>query len=171
MAVVFITTIIKAPDKDYLRKLKRVMKYSQGALGVKLTLRVYSLSVIKWWVNKSFVTHNNFWVNTGVMMYLGSGAITSGSWYQNINGRSSTENDLIRVNNIMVPVLWILYFVQGQGYTVESNIMFQYNHRTVCLMLNGKKYILKNTKHINVRYFFVKDMINRGEMLVEYCPT
>ena len=38
-------------------------------------------------------------------------------------------------------------------------------------MLNGKKSSLKNTKRINVRYLFLKDVINRGEMLVEYFPT
>ena len=38
-------------------------------------------------------------------------------------------------------------------------------------MLNGKKPILNNTKHINVRYFFVKDVINRGEISVEYFTT
>ena len=71
----------------------------------------------------------------------------------------------------MRPVLWTLYFSQAQGYTMESNIMFQDNHSTMRLMLNGNKSSLKNTKHINIRYFFVKDVINKGEMLVEYCPT
>ena len=40
----------------------------------------------------------------------------------------------------------------------------------MCLILNGMKSSLKNTKHINFRYFFVKDVINRGEMSMEYCP-
>ena len=62
----------------------------------------------------------------------------------------------------MGPVLWTLYFIQEKGYIVESNIMFQDNHSNMRLMLNGKKSNLKNTKHFNVRYFFVKDVVNRG---------
>ena len=71
---------------------------------------------------------------------------------------------------MMVPVLWKLYFIQGKGYTVERNIMFQDNHSTMRLVLNGKKSSLKNTKHINVNYFFVNDVINRGKCWCNIVP-
>ena len=29
----------------------------------------------------------------------------------------------------------------------------------------------KRTKHINIRYFFIKDRIDAGELTVEHCPT
>ena len=130
-----------------------------------------SLYVIKWWVYASFNMHNDCQIHTGGIMSLGAGATTSGSWKQKINGRSSNDNNLIRVNDMMVPVLWTLYFIQGQGKTVKINIMFQDNHITMRLMMNGKKSSLRNTKHINVRYFFVKVVINRGEIPAEYFPT
>ena len=67
---------------------------------------------------------------------------------------------------MMGPVLWILYFIQGQGFTLEINILFQDNHSTMCMILNGNKSSLNIAKQINIRYFSVKDMINRGEILV-----
>ena len=135
----FLTTRVKPPVEDDWGYLNKLMKYIKGKLGVKLNLRVDRLSVIKWWVYASFVTDNNLRGHTGGMMSIGSGAITSSSRNQNINGRSSTDNKLILVNDIMGPVLWALYFIQGQGYTVERNIMFQDNQSTMRLMLNGKK--------------------------------
>ena len=36
---------------------------------------------------------------------------------------------------------------------------------------NGRNSCTGNSRHINVRYFFVKKRINKGEMRVEYCPT
>ena len=54
---------------------------------------------------------------------------------------------------------------------MDSKIIFQYNHSTMHLIINGKKSSLNNTKHTNVRYLFVKDVINRGEISAEYCPT
>ena len=105
------------------------------------------------------------------MIPLVAGDITSGSWKKKINGRGSMDNNIIRVNYKMVPVLWTLYFIQGQGKTVKINIMFQDNHITMRLMMNGKKSSLKNTKHINGRYFFVKDVINRGEIPVGGCTS
>ena len=74
-------------------------------MGVNLTLRVYSLSAIKLWVDASFDTHNDFWGHTGGMMSLGAGDTTSGSWKQNINGKISIENKIIVINDRMGPVL------------------------------------------------------------------
>ena len=91
------------------------MKYIKGTLGVNLNLRADILSVIKWWVDAPSSTNKNFWGHTGGMIYLGSGAITSGSWKQKINGQSSTDNELIGVIDMMGPVLWTLYFIQRQG--------------------------------------------------------
>ena len=36
---------------------------------------------------------------------------------------------------------------------------------------NGMLSSTKRTKHINVRYFLMKDKIDRGEVKIEYCPT
>ena len=36
---------------------------------------------------------------------------------------------------------------------------------------NGKKYSTKNTKHINVRYYFIKDRVETGDVVIEHCPT
>ena len=138
-AVAFLTTILNSLDKDDWWYLKQVMKYIKDILGVKMNLREDSLSVINLWVNAPFSTHKYFRGHTGVMMYLGAGSIISGSWKHNISGQSSTDNKLVGVDDIMVPVLWTLYFIQVQGYTVESNIIFQDNHSTMQLILNGKK--------------------------------
>ena len=39
------------------------------------------------------------------------------------------------------------------------------------LMINGKKSSTKQTKYLNVKYFFMHDVIKRGDMSVKYCPT
>ena len=36
---------------------------------------------------------------------------------------------------------------------------------------NGRNSCTGNSRHIHIRYFFLKDRIDKGEMRVEYCPT
>ena len=36
---------------------------------------------------------------------------------------------------------------------------------------NGRNSCTGNSRHVNIRYFFVQDRIAKGEMRVEYCPT
>ena len=36
---------------------------------------------------------------------------------------------------------------------------------------NGKKLSTKNTKHNNLRYFFIKDCLEPGEVVIKHFPT
>ena len=36
---------------------------------------------------------------------------------------------------------------------------------------NGKKSSTKNAKHINLRYYFIKDRVEAGEVVIEHFPT
>ena len=39
------------------------------------------------------------------------------------------------------------------------------------MLKNGRNSCTGNSRHINIRYFFVKDRVDKGEVRVEYCPT
>ena len=39
------------------------------------------------------------------------------------------------------------------------------------MMKNGRNSCTGNSRHVNVRYFFVKDRIDKGELKVVFCPT
>jgi hypothetical protein len=36
---------------------------------------------------------------------------------------------------------------------------------------NGRNSCTGNSRHIDIRYFFVKDRIDKGEFKIQYCPT
>ena len=59
----------------------------------------------------------------------------------------------------------------GQGYQVNDNILYQDNRNAILLEKNGQISSLKQTKHMDVCYFFVTDRIQRGEVTAEWCPT
>jgi hypothetical protein len=41
----------------------------------------------------------------------------------------------------------------------------------ILLEKNGRMSSTKRTKHINIRYFFVKDRVESREIRIEHCPT
>ena len=49
--------------------------------------------------------------------------------------------------------------------------MSQDNQSNLKPMVNGKKSNTKQTKHVNVKYFFMHDVIKCGDMSVGYYPT
>ena len=61
--------------------------------------------------------------------------------------------------------------MEGQGYKVKDNIVYQDNQSAILLEKNGQRLSTKRTRHLNMRYFFVTDRIQAKELTVEYCPT
>ena len=102
---------------------------------------------------------------------MGKGFPIVSSTKQKLNTRSSTESELVGVDDMMPSILWTKYFLKAQGYHVNDNIIFQDNKSTMLLERNGKASSSRRTKQINVRYFFITDRIAKGEVRVEWCPT
>ena len=94
-----------------------------------------------------------------------------GSTKQKLNTRSSTETEVVGADDFMPAICWTRYFLMAQGYEVKDNILFQDNKSSILLEKNGKASSSKRTKHINIRYFFITDRVNKGEVSVLWCPT
>ena len=39
------------------------------------------------------------------------------------------------------------------------------------MLKNGRNSCTGNSRHIHIRYFFVKDRVDKKEVKVEYCPS
>ena len=49
--------------------------------------------------------------------------------------------------------------------------MFQDNKSAILLENNGKRSAGKRSRALNVRYFFLTDQVEKGNLFIEYCPT
>ena len=104
-------------------------------------------------------------------MLMGQGALYSASSKQKLNIKSSTEANLVVVYDLMPQILWIQYFLEAQGMKVSDRILYQGNQSVMKLEKNGRASSGKQTRHINIHYFFVTDLIQANEMRVGYFPT
>ena len=68
-------------------------------------------------------------------------------------------------------ILWTKLFLEDLGYTVNRNILFQDNKSAILLETNGRKSAGKRSRALNIRYFFMTDQIEKGNVQVEHCPT
>ena len=90
---------------------------------------------------------------------------------QKINVKSSTEAELVGLSEYIPYNIWLLMFLAAQGYQIKNNTVYQDNQSTIRMARNGRVSCTGNSRHINVRYFFVKDRIQKGEFKVDFCPT
>jgi len=170
-AVAFLSTRVQSPDVDDYKKLARTMRYLRATSKLRLTLQADDLSKMNWWVDASFAVHPNMRSHTGVVLSFGGGAIYGSSTKQKLNTRSSTEAELVGVIDALPQVLWTRQFLIEQGFKNTDPVIFQDNQSAMLLEKHGRLSSGKRTRHIDVRYYFVKDRIASKEVRVEYCPT
>jgi len=89
---------------------------------------------------------------------------------QDLVTKSSTEAELVAISNLLPQIIWVRDFLIGQGYNMGAATLFEDNMSTIALAARGG---LKSprTRHIAIRYFFVKDRIDGGEVVIEHLGT
>ena len=95
--------------------------------------------------------------------------------------KSSTEAELVGVDDAMNFIEWIQLFVGQQLKSINPDsilnkigsdvVIQQDNTSTIQLENNGQASSTKRTRHINIRYFYVTSKIKEGSIRVIYHPT
>jgi hypothetical protein len=171
-AVSFLTTRVQAPDEYDWGKLKRVLKYLNGTRYLKLILSADAMNfAIHWYIDGSHQIHEDCRGQTGSLVTFGAGAVSSSSNKQKSNTKSLTETEIIALHDKLSDVIWMRYFVECQGYTIDECIIFQDNMSALSLEKNDQMSSSKRTKHIKAKYFLIKDFNDAGEVDLRYFPT
>ena len=169
--VTLLTSRVQKPNESDWLKLVRLMLYIKSTPNWHLTLSADNLTTVKWFIDASFAVHPDFKSHTGATMTMGEGAMQTLSRKQKLNSRSSTEAELIAVDDAITQVLWTRLFMAEQGYPITENIVYQDNKSAILLEKNGRASAGKRSRAINIRYFFVTDQVEKGHIKIDHCPT
>ena len=151
--IAFLSTRVKEPDEDDWKKLKQLIQYLFGTIDLKLTLMSDKLNIIKWFVDASHHVHPDFRSHTGSTMTIGKGSPYSTSIKQKLNTKSSTESELVAVDDLMPMIIWTNNFLKHQGFKTHDTIIYQANKSAILLETNGRYSSSIRTRHIEARYF------------------
>jgi hypothetical protein len=162
---------VRAPDRDDWEKLRHLVEYLRKDHARALVLGAKNDGLLMWYVDASFAVHPNMQGHTGGGLTMGRGFPISVSAKQKLNTRSSTESELVGINDMMPIILWTRHFLLSQGYGVVKNLLLQDNRSSILLERNGRASSGKRTRHINIQYFFISDRMNMKEVSLHWCPT
>jgi len=172
VAVSFLTTRVSKATEQDMRKLIKVLRYlnSTRVLGLKLGGDKQGFISVKVFADASYGVHADAKSHTGISITLGRGAVLTHNGKQKIVVKSSTEAELVIQSDSVGYTFRILNFVKEQGYDIDSGTIYQDNQAAMKLAMNGRSNSSR-TRHIKIRYFFVKQFLDTGELQLVYCPT
>jgi hypothetical protein len=171
LAISFLTTRVSCPTEQDLDKLTRVLFYLNDTRHLALTLEVDRELKVLAYIDASHGIHSNFKGHTGGIISIGRGAVHAKSSKQKINSKSSTETELIGLSDYLSQVIWFQNFLEAQGYiSLEPATIFQDNKSAITMAHKGK-HTGESTRHINIRFYFIKHYLDNATVKLEYLPT
>ena len=99
VAVAFLCKRVKCPNVGDWKKLGRLVRYVRATIHLPLIVGCEGTGNMIWSIDASFAVHTDMKSHTGYCMSLRIGSPISGLSSQKINTRSSTESELVGVDD------------------------------------------------------------------------
>ena len=107
---------------------------------------------------------------SGYAFLLHGGAVSWTTKHQEIISLSTTESEYIAATYAAKEALWLQSLIsQLFDTTLEATMLFLDNQSAIVLTKDHQYHA--RTKHIDVRFHFIRWIVDNGSLCLIYCPT
>lgn len=170
VAVSILSRKISNPNDNDWTEVKRVLKYLKGTKNLKLCVGTKSNIELKGFADADWAGDTNDRKSTsGFIFKLGDAVISYASRKQTNVTLSSTEAEFVALAEASQELLWIIQLMKEFEIDLISPTIYEDNQS--CLKILEDEKICPRSKHIDVKYYFIRDLWKSKAVLYEYCPT
>ncbi|KAF1316242.1 Integrase catalytic core protein, partial [Globisporangium splendens] len=160
------------PCPTHWQALKRVLRYLQATPthGIRFSGsgdgELYGYSDADW--AGDIETRRS---TSGYVFTLNGGCISWRSKKQRAVALSSTEAEYMALSEETQEAVWLKAFLRELGEDTGNGAVTVYEDNQGSIALAKNPEFHKRTKHIDIRYHFVREKVEDGQVVLEYCPT
>ena len=85
---------------------------------------------------------------------------------QKLNTKRSTELELVCASDYVPYNICYGMFIHHQGYLNNPKTFSQDNKDSIRMEVNGRTSITGNSRHIDIRYLFIRDYVDKEEQSI-----
>ena len=173
LPVIFLTARVQDPTVQDQKKLTRILSYLNGTknLGIMIGGDINNEIKLFGYADAAFACHpENMRSHTGLLLSVGRGCVIVKSRSQKSVTTSSAESELVALSDLTSLTIHSLNFLKSLNINLQQAEIFQDNTSTISMANNGKSNS-DRTKHIKIKYFFIKQHLESKEIKITYCPT
>jgi hypothetical protein len=148
-----------------------VLEYVKSTIDLTYTIGADDIGRMRTWVDASFAVHGDMKSHTGGVVSFGRGGLMCKSRKQTLNVKSSTEAEQVGASDYLPNPIWAKAFLEAQGYPIVENFFEQDNESAIKLEKNGRLSAGPKSRHVNIRYFWIKDRVVSEGITIRHCPT
>jgi len=156
------------PKQAHCQLVRHIFKYCRFN-SYKLEYSSENDMILRGWTDASYANNHDFKSTGGSCFKLGRSLLSWSSNKQNIVALSTAESELIALTAAAQEAIWLQTLLAEFGFPQVPTTIFEDNQACIALAKNPQNH--KRTKHIQVRYFFIRQHLENGLLDLKYCST
>jgi transcription termination factor NusB len=157
--------------RDHWEAAKTILKYLYSTRNKGLFYARSAVTTITAYVDASYADDKEDLKSTqGYVVYLGDGAIAWKSTKQKTISLSTCEAEYMALGEVTKEIIWIrsLLYELDEGQTLPTKVYCD-NQAAIAITKNPQHH--ERTKHIDIRYHFIRNELEMNTIDFEYIPT
>lgn len=152
-------------------QVKRLIKYLKGTSSLRLKLGgIKDDESLIGFADANWAEDNKTRKSNSGYIFLLGGSISWSCKRQDCVAMSSTEAEFISLSEACRESIWIQRLLHDFNWGGQSCTKIYEDNQSVLKLIVDEK-LSNRTKHIDTKTYFVKDHIDKGSVVCEYCPT
>jgi hypothetical protein len=171
-SVNYLTLFMTNATQVHLKLAHRVLQYIYLTRHIKLTFNGSLGTNFYVMVDSSYATHTDRKSHYGYSIHMNnqSGACITVSKKASLLALSSTEAEYIGMFEASKVIMWLRQFLLELNVPLlEPTTMYEDNKSAIQIVQNGND--KGRTKHMDVRYHYIRELVAEKALRVEYMPT
>ena len=157
------------PTETHLTAVKRIFRYLKGTMDLGLRYKRAGGPVLGYSDADWAGDHDNRHSTTGNLFMLSNGAISWLSKRQSVVALSTSEAEYVALNMAAQEATWLQKLLGELKIPSKPITLFEDNQGAIALAKNPVAH--SRTKHIDIRFHFVREAQENGVIDIQYCPT
>lgn len=170
-AVSLISRYMETPTELHLLAAKRILRYLQGTISFGILYEKGESFGLLGFTDSDYAGDQDDRRSTsGYAFIMGSGAVSWSSKKQQIVTLSTTEAEFVAAAACASQAIWLRRLLEELGFHQNSPTPV-YCDNTSAIKLSKNPVLHGRSKHIDVRYHFLRDLANDGTIDLIYCKS
>lgn len=170
-AVNLVSRYMEHPTEQHLLSAKRILRYVKGTSEFGIQYSRKGGKEMLGYADSDYAGDLDDRKSTsGYVFVMSGGAVSWTSKKQPIVTLSTTEAEFVAAAYSACQAVWLRNILEEIGVEQkEGTVLYCDNSSTIKLSKNPVLH--GRSKHIHVRFHFLRELVNNGVIKLEYCPT
>lgn len=157
------------PSQTHLTAARRVLRYLKGTQDLGLVYRKQGKSLYGY-TDADYASSADRHSKSGAVFIHAGGPVSWCSKRQSIIALSTAESEYIALFDGVVECVWLRQLLSDIGAPPSTATTIHVDNQSALAIANNGK-TSKRTKHVDIKYHYTREAIEKGDIATQYCQS